>query len=337
MKQEIPYIHLMRVIACILVVTLHCLPNTSYVIEGMDGVFRQIIIYLTHPCVPLFMMITGVLLLPFKDSNVKSFYRKRLSRIIFPLAIWGVIYSILPFLLGIETIAQMKHNLLFLPITYPTEMGGILWYLYILVGIYLIIPFLRPSTFENRYQMLLFIICWIIASGITTLKQYFPFVWGMTPACKFDSFLYFSGYLGYLFLGKYLHEISFKKKRTLLLFFLYVMALCSVYAFKKLTGNYYIDFLHIPILFLSGCSFLLIKNISINTSTKIYTKIKKLSSLTFGIYLSHIVIYRSLTVHLYLLSTSPLMQLLVMVLTFIGAWILTKLISLLPFKKYIIG
>ena len=45
-----------------------------------------------RPCVPLFVMITGALLLPLKDDT-SVFYKKRISRVFWPFLIWSVLYN----------------------------------------------------------------------------------------------------------------------------------------------------------------------------------------------------------------------------------------------------
>lgn len=70
---------------------------------------------------------------------------------------------------------------------------------------------------------------------------------------------------------------------------------------------------------------------------KLYSVIKNISNLSFGIYLSHMVIFRLLTINIYSYSTAPFTQITVMTLTFIGAYILTLVLSKVPYSKYIIG
>ena len=51
-------------------------------------------------CVPLFVMITGLLLLPVK-MTMKEFYTKRLMRILIPFLIWSVLYNLFPWVTGL--------------------------------------------------------------------------------------------------------------------------------------------------------------------------------------------------------------------------------------------
>lgn len=65
--------------------------------------------------------------------------------------------------------------------------------------------------------------------------------------------------------------------------------------------------------------------------------VKWLSKMSFGIYLCHMVIYTIATKHLYSITTSPWMQIIVAILTLMGASILAWALYKLPYHKYTIG
>ena len=50
MKKDIAYIHIIRVVACLMVVFLHSLPSGDFVTTGVDSLFRQGIVLATSPC-----------------------------------------------------------------------------------------------------------------------------------------------------------------------------------------------------------------------------------------------------------------------------------------------
>ena len=50
-----------------------------------------------RPCVPLFVMLTGALLLPVR-GDTETFYRKRIGRVFWPFLLWSVIYNLFPWL-----------------------------------------------------------------------------------------------------------------------------------------------------------------------------------------------------------------------------------------------
>lgn len=97
-------------------------------------------------------------------------------------------------------------------------------------------------------------------------------------------------------------------------------------------------FLHVGTVLTSLSTFIILKNHTYCTSGIIYGLIKKISSVSFGIYLCQMVIYRVLTIRIYAyMGTEWYMQIVVMISTFIGAYILTYALSKFSFKKYIVG
>lgn len=85
MKKDIPYLHWLRVFAILFVVILHCRMKE---VPGVVGVCWNVMNVLTITCVPLFVMISGSLLLS-RVENLKIFYRKRLPKLLIPLVAWG--------------------------------------------------------------------------------------------------------------------------------------------------------------------------------------------------------------------------------------------------------
>lgn len=97
-KDNIGWIDLLRIIACFLVVFSHCCDpfvaqfdndRTSF----LTGVWMG---SLVRPCVPLFVMMTGVLLFPIR-MNLGDFYKKRIGRILVPLVFWSLTLPLLFF------------------------------------------------------------------------------------------------------------------------------------------------------------------------------------------------------------------------------------------------
>lgn len=140
-KVDIVWVNYIRVIACFMVVYMYSLPTNST--SGIDNIFKYTIVTVTRVCVPLFLMLTGFLLLRNQKTgiDIRSFYGQKIFRVLFPLLIWGIIYSGVRFIIGITDVNNFILDLLMIPVTCPLEVGGVLWYLFILIGLYLILPF----------------------------------------------------------------------------------------------------------------------------------------------------------------------------------------------------
>lgn len=189
-----------------------------------------------RPCVPLFVMITGALLLPVK-GDTSAFYKKRISRVFFPFLIWSVIYNLFPWVTGLlglspqvildcfpysgeevmrrslgvsmEYISQIPFNFSLLDVH--------MWYIYLLIGMYLYMPIFSAWVEKaSRRAKLWFLVAW----GVTLFVPYYrafvdPYIWG---ACSWNEFymLYsFAGFNGYLLLGHYLHNQQWSWGKTL--------------------------------------------------------------------------------------------------------------------------
>jgi surface polysaccharide O-acyltransferase-like enzyme len=82
-NERIAWIDLMRILACAFVMISHsCDPFVAQ--AGHNALaFTSGLCWgsLVHPCVPLFVMMTGVLLLPIK-MDMSTFYNKRIKKMI---------------------------------------------------------------------------------------------------------------------------------------------------------------------------------------------------------------------------------------------------------------
>ena len=96
--QRVVWLDVVRLVAMFTVVCCHCTdPFNFYPGDSPDideikfwgGVYGAVL----RPCVPLFVMITGALLLPVR-GEVSVFYRKRIPRVFFPFVIWSLLYSL---------------------------------------------------------------------------------------------------------------------------------------------------------------------------------------------------------------------------------------------------
>lgn len=85
-----------RIIATFAVVFLHV--AGFFLNAGMDSQywwFGNIFSSFSKWCIPVFVMISGALLLsPDKTESMETFYRKRVSKIFIPILFWSMLYSL---------------------------------------------------------------------------------------------------------------------------------------------------------------------------------------------------------------------------------------------------
>ena len=221
-----------RLVAMFTVVCCHCTdpfnfyPGTSpdiVDIKFWGAVYGAAL----RPCVPLFVMITGALLLPVR-GDASAFYKKRIPRVFFPFFIWSVIYNLFPWitgLLGVEPKVildffpysgeEVMRQSLAVSLGYIAEMpfnfsllDVHMWYIYLLIGLYLYLPIFSAWVEKASERAKL----WFLAAwGVTLLLPYYtefaaPYLWGTCSWNSFGMLYYFAGFNGYLLLGHYLRN-----------------------------------------------------------------------------------------------------------------------------------
>lgn len=227
------WVDLLRLLATFMVIAIHCADPFNVSPEARSnpeynfwGAFYGSML---RPCVPLFVMITGLLLLPVKEG-LTIFYKKRLMRIAIPFLVWSVMYNLFPWLTGILGLPASTINEVFAyaPLDASQSLGDALknmalipfnfnvytvpmWYLYMLIGLYLYMPFFSAWIEKaDKKQQQVFLAIWGITSFLPYLRYYFmDDVFGLCAWNGFDTFYYFAGFNGYLLLGHYLSRQSF--------------------------------------------------------------------------------------------------------------------------------
>lgn len=140
LKQPHPEFDFIRILAASLVVLLHVTALLESVSFSSADIlrFNQILNSSCFIAVPLFVMLSGALLLGHhRHESLVDFYKKRFRRLFFPVLIWSIMYLI---------IASLQNDLTWKNILFMVLRGKPfyhLWYLYMLMGLYLLTPAFR--------------------------------------------------------------------------------------------------------------------------------------------------------------------------------------------------
>jgi surface polysaccharide O-acyltransferase-like enzyme len=305
----------------------------------LTGVFSG---SLVRPCVPLFAMMTAVLLLPVNSgTTINQFYRKRIGRIITPLVFWSIALPLMAFFyftvvspktpnpqLSVSdyttgTLLQRLYTFVF-NFNFDTTP---LWYLYMLIGLYIIMPILSSwlvQATQKELKTLLYI--WGITLVLPYVKMVAPLLgytgnyghMGLFGECDWNlygTFYYISGFIGYLILAYYLKNYplnwSWKKMAFICIpMFAVGYAITSVgYVITNayFPGNYaYLEilwyFAGINVFMMTFPVFIAIQKL--NTRSRKW--LSYAAKLTFGIYLCHFT-FTFLSYDLYNIPTLPYM------------------------------
>ena len=293
-KQFLPWADLIRVVATFLVVTVHVsgqltnvwgkIPESNWFIANIYGGIARI-------CVPLFFMISGYLLLP-RSESLGTFYRKRMPKVVIPFIAWSLIY--LGWYCGNHAgtcTPPLIQNLLFVQGTYYH-----LWFMYSLIGIYLILPVLRllvrPET--DRKILWYLIGLWLVFQSALNFARYFgDFKIGISAPLA-------NGFVGFFILGYLLGPWKLSRSTGILIAVAWVIAtfatILGTYFLTKASGkfeNYFYGFTTPNVILASVTGFLLLKWISETldiASPKTRHFIRLLATASFGIYLVHVLV-----------------------------------------------
>lgn len=324
-KECIGWVDWLRVAACFCVVLAHCCDPFVASFENdaqafYTGVFTG---SLLRPSVPLFVMITGLLLLPVK-TDMRGFYRKRIGRLIYPLVFWSLVlpliyYGYLNFINPETQNAALSMSEHTWEETVKKFVGFIfnfnydttpMWYLYMLVGLYLVMPIVSGWLEKaSRNDLRLFLSIWGISLLLPYIKIVAPFIgytgnfgnmglWGVCDWNEFGALYYFSGFIGYMLLGYYLVKYplqwSWSKMLSITVPMFVAGYLVTSFGFvemqKWFPGNYaYLEiiwyFSNINVFMMTFPVFVLFQKLNAASSPLI----SRVASATFGIYLCHFV------------------------------------------------
>lgn len=223
MTKRVVWIDWLRAIACLMVVLVHSTePFIFYdvkvqLLTESDAWWVGIIYCMTASCVALFVVASSYLQIPLHYST-GEFFRRRAARLFVPFVIWSLFYA---FIWG-----DPMENLGNLLLNFNYESGH-LWFVYMLCGLYLLMPLLSPWTERVSKRELLFylLLCFATTlipivrelasdgdmvvfgpSGVPNAVEY-P-LWGVAFWNSYGLFYYVSGFVGYVLLGLYIRRFA---------------------------------------------------------------------------------------------------------------------------------
>lgn len=229
-KREI-WIDWMRVAACFMVILVHSTEpfylggDGSLILNQADAFWSSFFDSFVRACVPLFVVASSYLQFPLHYS-AGEFFRRRTIRVLIPFVVWLLVYA---FVWG-EPASNLKS--LLLNFNYS---AGHLWFVYMLIGVYLIMPLLSPWAEKvGKKELQVYLGIWLFTTFIPLIRDWvsseplafaygptgiprqalYP-LWGEASWNGYGLFYYMSGFIGYLLLGlyfrKFVGELSWSK------------------------------------------------------------------------------------------------------------------------------
>lgn len=346
------YADALRVAATVGVVALHTV-YLSWVMFSYNEASRawwlagDAVNSLFRWCVPCFVMISGMLLLdPAREEPLRSFFRKRMSRVLVPLLFWTALYSLwtlryVPELLAIpKTYSDIAVGMAEGPVYYH------LWFLYMIIGLYLVTPILRPYVKAvGAAGLTYFLALWAVVAGGYGFAERFAHVRVGIPIEMVG------GMVGYFVLGYYLNsmEVDLKQRRLLYLLALAAVAV-TAWGTWFLTArhgggfdDYFFGYLSPTTMVVSAAVFVFFKYVRwdrlVPPGSRARARLLRWSGASFGVYLVHALVLDAL---MYARVSANLLNPLVGVPLTVGlalalSYGLTRLLQSLPFARRLVG
>lgn len=312
-SKRIFYYDVLRAIAIIGIVFCHVsvffvsrdINSSNLYISAFFDCFREF-------SIPIFVMLSGALLIGKKDS-LQKFFKKRLSRLFIPFLFWVLIYII-------YTSIHIYHgfnltNAKGLFFGNAGTIGVHFWFVWMIIiayiGIFIINKIIQMesdkiSGFTKKFIAILAIIS-VIYIGICHFTSFNPYN---------DKLIYYLSFLSYIVIGYFLAKCDFLEKRIDIKYLIIITAAlfvgtylwyisCFVVPRSHLVHKFVaLSYFNLKILFMSVNAFLLFKYLS---KTKSFEDIENkalgkaftsISNYSYGIYLIHYLVLYDLKVNL---------------------------------------
>lgn len=348
-SKRVYYLDVLRIVAIFAMMLLHVASVNWYVlpVSSMDWQVLNIYDSMVRFCVPVMIMISGALFLdPNKPLTPQRLFKTNLLRLVTALAFWSFIYAL------------AYHVWRFKGINVD-ELGSLvkafilghnhLWFLYTLIGLYLIVPFLRKIS-ESKTLMQYFLVLSFIFTFSANFILLFEVIQPEANSVISKLGIFFAlGYSGYFVLGSYLarFELTVNNRRLVyssgfLAVILTIVGTSVLSITKNLPVASLYNYLQPNTLLSSVAVFVFFKErlYDVQFSAVTCHRLDRLSKLTFGMYLFHDFINLFFREILNLTSMSfhpilsvPVITILVFSISFVVSWILNKI----PYiSKYIV-
>ena len=339
MKQRLLFADIARVLATLAVIIVHSSGQLTLqhgeIAESwwVTGVFYNSI---CRWCVPVFILISGYFLLQPNEETIAQFFRKRFSRVVIPYLVWAIIYTIYKFDNTIFIVGYIPWHDIWLSIT-QQEIYYHLWFVSMIIGLYLLTPFLRVfTTHASKKQLEYFLIVWFFMDSISVY----------CPLCIVVRYIGWLAYVGVFVFGFYLSRYDLPKRWLAPLFIIGLLITFFGTLLLNSSQQNFDDrlfyFLSPNVLAVSIALFEWMKNMNWEKFMKPSAQniIRKISFLTYGMYLIHalwidllkngyvgIKIYNDYFISAALnpMIAVPVFAVIVFVLSLFSAWIFSKI------------
>ncbi len=334
------YMDFLRVISMFAVIILHTASSkiNSVDIGGLNWQVLNFFDSATRWCVPIFVMISGILFLnPKKEISIGNIYKKYIPRLLIILFAWNFLYAIFSCVVEHSfSLQTFISNILLGPVH--------MWFLYMIIGLYMITPFLRKIAIDEKL-LKYFLLLWFIFSTINIIAQITGFNIATTILEDKMSIHFVIGFSGYFLLGYFLSTKQYKNKYAIIIgiicFFVTIVGTYLLSIGNNVTNQLLYSNLSPNTIGISIAIFILIKN-TYDNKEKINIKLKNIinmfSKYSLGIYIIHFWILNILSkLKIDVLILPPFINVIVIsVITLLLSLLVIFIISKIKYIKHLV-
>lgn len=200
--ERVLYFDVLRVIAIIGVVVLHTAAQQWYFADPSTVGWQTLNAYdsVVRFCVPIFFMISGALFLdPARDITIGSIFRRNLPRLAIAFVVWSAFFAV------VNTFVFGTYTGVFALVDQFVVGYYHLWFLWALIGLYVVTPLLRRICASTRLVGY-FVVLAFIFSCVLPMAAALPLVGGAVSSVLDAAQVHLVlGYSLFFVLGHVLH------------------------------------------------------------------------------------------------------------------------------------
>lgn len=331
-RERISFIDFGRVTCIFLVIVLHSCLGSYYLFVAQHGIdwFVTLFYYtISRISVPVFVMISGITTIWLKKTENKPVTidgaLKRIKNLLFPILFWSIVYIFLFNNFSLKSLVSILWS--------PQGLVH-LWFLYMLIGLYILSPLVSQLFNSEEYNLIKYlIVLWFIFSSINV---YAAIILGINLGEWFGLLTnYQGGFVGYYILGAYIMSrapLSLFRSIALAL-----LGLTSSYILVTLDNHNspifndrFLNFLSPNVVIMSYGVIEILRNIDFSWFK--HYRISYISPLVIDVYLTHEMVLKFFREHLGLVGHGhnalyfiPLMAISAFIISLIISFILSKI------------
>lgn len=337
---------LLRIIAIFAVIIIHVIGSTFFGMGEIGSAWWNKLNLLDSGlrwCVPALVMLSGALFLnPEKDISIKSIYQKHIFRIVTAFIFWSILYTIVNYCKYPREL-DVLHCIADFTISVILKPNYHLWYIYLIVGLYMITPILRQVICTCTDKLLHYWLGLMFLFGIVIpalrdvglIESYIGDVLG------YMHIEFLAGYVFYYVAGYYISSKQIRHKKVI-----YVAGVIGYIA--TVLGTIYLsnragytasvyDYLYPNTSAIAVAIFVFFtkEGVKWRFSAKAGRVLEDLASSMFGVYLMHDLLlqlfdYWNITIGVF---QSIAIAILIASVVFISCSVITLLLRKIPFAR----